>query len=91
MTPELPAPDPAATPALTSVAALQARRDQLAASHAALLRELAELRAADAHALAQAEEAARETYLNTNCAALEAERARLRAQLEKLRQPVGAA
>ena len=91
MTPELPAPDPAATPALTSVAALQARRDQLAASHAALLRELADLRAADAYALAQAEEATRETYLNTNRAALEAERARLRAQLEKLRQPVGAA
>ena len=81
----------ATTPALTSVAALQARRDQLAASHAVLLRELADLRAADAYALAQAEEAARETYLNTNRAALEAERERLRAQLEKLRQPVGAA
>lgn len=74
----------AATTALTSVEVLRARRDTMAAKHAALLRELAELRAAEAYALAQAEESVKENYLTTNRAALQAERDRLRAQFEQL-------
>ncbi len=65
----------------SSLARLQARRDALTATHAALLRELAELRASEALALAQADEAARANYLTTNRATLLTERARLQAQL----------
>jgi len=74
----------AATPAPSSVDALRARRDALAANHAALLRELVEIRAAEAFQLAQAEEAEREAYLTTNRSALQAERDRLQAQLTQL-------
>jgi hypothetical protein len=70
-----------AAPSPTSVDALTARRDTLAARHATLLRELTELRTAEAYQLAQADEATRATYLSTNRAALLAERARLRTQL----------
>ena len=73
-----------AAPVPDSVELLRARRDALAARHAALLRELAELRAAEAYALAQAGEAERTAYLTTNRAALLAERDRLRVQLARL-------
>ena len=65
------------------------RRDALAATHAALLRELAELRASEALALAQADEAAREAYASANRATLSAERDRLLGQLERLAATVG--
>lgn len=68
----------------SSLARLQARRDALATTHAALLRELAELRASEALALAQADEDARASYLNTNRTTLLAERARLQTQLTQL-------
>lgn len=73
---------------VSSVEVLRVRRDALAAKHAGLLRELAELRAADAYALAQADEATRQSYLTTNRAALLAERDRLQAQYARLTQPV---
>ena len=73
-----------AVPALTTIETLRARRDALAAKHAELLRELAELRASEAFALAQADEAARAAYAATNRAALTAERDRLRQQLAQL-------
>ncbi|WP_223649677.1 phospholipase D-like domain-containing protein [Hymenobacter psoromatis] len=69
------------TTAPTSLEILQARRDALAATHAALLHELAELRGSEAFALAQADEAGQALYLSTNRAALLAERDRLQAQL----------
>ncbi len=78
----------ATAPALDSVAVLRARRDALAAKHTALLRELAELRSAEAYALAQLDEAGRAAYVDRNRAVLEAERDRLAAQLEKLRVTV---
>ena len=74
----------AAGAATNSIELLQARRDTLAANHTELLRELAELRASEAVALAQASEAAQEVYLSTNRAALLAERERLRTQLAQL-------
>ncbi|WP_262383908.1 phospholipase D-like domain-containing protein [Hymenobacter lutimineralis] len=74
----------AATTALTSVQVLRERRDAMAAKHAELLQELAELRASEAYALAQEDETVREEYLHTNRAALEAERERLAARLEQL-------
>ncbi|WP_375415998.1 phospholipase D-like domain-containing protein [uncultured Hymenobacter sp.] len=80
----------AATTALTSVEILRARRDAMAAKHAALLRELTELRAAEAYSLAQAEESVKADYLTTNRAALQAERDRLRAQFERLGRPMAA-
>lgn len=67
-----------------SVELLQARRDALAANHAALLHELAALRASEAFGLAQADEAGQHAYLSTNRAALLTERDRLRAQWESL-------
>lgn len=76
----------ASAPALSSVALLRARRDALAAKHAALLRELAELRAAEAYALAQLDEAGQAAYVATNRTVLEAERDRLAAQLAALRE-----
>lgn len=76
----------APTPSLTSGEALRRRRDALAAQHANLLRELAELRAAEAFTLAQASEAEQEAYLAANRAALLAERNRLQAQHEQLLQ-----
>lgn len=81
----------AATPAPNSVEVLQARRDARAARHADLLRELAELRASEAFALAQADETTRETYLATNRAALLAERDRLRKQYARFTQQAEAA
>ena len=71
-------------PAPTSLELLQARCDALAARHAALLQELAELRASEALGLAQADEAGQHAYLSTNRAALLAERDRLRTQLQEL-------
>ncbi|MGI4870320.1 MAG: phospholipase D-like domain-containing protein [Janthinobacterium lividum] len=73
----------AAAAAPGSVEVLQTRRDALAARHADLLRELAELRAAEAFALAQAGEEEQAAYLSTNRAALLAERDRLRVQLAR--------
>lgn len=49
----------AATPADTSVETLSTRRKALAAKHAALLHELAALRASEAFALARADKARR--------------------------------
>ncbi|AMR26383.1 hypothetical protein A0257_04205 [Hymenobacter psoromatis] len=72
------------TTAPTSLEMLQARRDALAATHAALLHELAELRGSEAFALAQADEATRATYLATNRAALLAELHRLQRQYAQL-------
>ena len=63
----------------SSLARLQARSDALAATHTALLRKLTELRASEALALAQADEAARGIYLATIRTALLAERARRQA------------
>ena len=76
-----------AAPVPDSVELLRARRNALAARHAALLRELAELRASEAYALAQAGEAEQARYLSTNRAVLLAERDRLQVQLEGLLQP----
>lgn len=73
-----------ATTADTSVEALRAHRDALAVKHAALLHELAELRASEALVLAQASKAEQEVYLTTNRAALRTEYKRLRAQLAQL-------
>ena len=73
-----------AAPAPTTAETLRARRDALAAKHATLLQELAELRASEAFALAQADEATRDAYAATNRAALTAERDRLRQQLAQL-------
>lgn len=70
----------------TSVERLKMRRDSLAANHAQLLHELATMRAAEAFALAQANEAARDAYLTTNRTILQNERDRLTAQREQLRQ-----
>lgn len=56
--------------ALGSVEALRARRDALAAKHAGLLRELANLRASATSTLSQAEEAVRADYAATNRGAL---------------------
>lgn len=75
-----------ADPAPSSAEMLQDRRDALAAKHAALLRELAELRAAEAFGMAQASETEQEVYLATNRAVLLAERNRLHTQLEQLFQ-----
>ncbi len=74
----------AATTVPNSVELLRARHAALATRHAALLRELTELRAAEAYVLAQAGEAEQETYLTTNRTALLAERDRLRTRLEQL-------
>ena len=74
------------TTADTSLEMLQTRRDALAARHAALLHELAELRASEAFRLAQADEAEQQAYLATNRAALLAERSRLQTQLATLLQ-----
>ena len=76
----------AATRVFNSVETLRARRDALAARHAELLRELTELRASEAFALAQADEAARDAYAETNRAVLQAERDRLRQQLAELQE-----
>lgn len=76
----------AATTALTSVETLGLRRDALAAKHAELLRELTELRTAEAYEQAQANEASKESYLVTNRTVLHAERDRLRLQYEQLSQ-----
>ena len=73
-----------AAPLADSVELLRARRDALAARHAALLRELAELRASEAYALAQADEAGQAAYLTINRAALLAERDRLQLRLAQL-------
>lgn len=73
-----------AAPALTTVETLRARRDALTAKHADLLGELTELRASEAFALAQTDEAARTAYAATNRTALTAERDRLRQQLAQL-------
>ncbi|WP_151088477.1 phospholipase D-like domain-containing protein [Hymenobacter baengnokdamensis] len=73
-----------ATTTLSSVEVLRARRDTLASKHAALLHELTSLRASEAFALAQADEADQQTYLLANRNALLAERDRLRVQLEQL-------
>lgn len=81
----------AATPAPNSVEVLQAHRDARAARHADLLRELAELRASEAFALAQADEITRETYRATNRAALLAERDRLQKQYAQFTQQAEAA
>ena len=80
-----------AAPTQTSVERLQLRRDALAAHHAQLLHELTALRAAEAFALAQADEVARAAYLATNRTVLEAERDRLTAQHERLRQQAASA
>ncbi|GAB3635956.1 hypothetical protein GCM10027422_15460 [Hymenobacter arcticus] len=74
------------TTANSSAEMLQVRRDALAAKHAALLQELAELRAAEAFGLAQASETEQEAYLATNRAVLRTERDRLLGQLELLLQ-----
>lgn len=76
----------AVSTALTSVEVLRTRRDALAAKHAELLRELAELRASEAYALAQAGEDALNNYLTANRTALQAERDRLQAQYAQLTQ-----
>lgn len=73
-----------AAPLADSVELLRARRDALAARHTALLRELAELRASEAYALAQAGEAGQAAYLTTNRATLLAERDRLQLRLAQL-------
>ena len=73
-----------AAPVPDSVELLRARRDALAARHTALLRELAELRASEAYALAQADEAGQAAYLTINRAALLAERDRLQLRLAQL-------
>ena len=75
-----------AAPLLTSIENLRARRDALAAKHADLLREMAGLRASDAFSLAQADETVRAAYVTTNRTALNAERERLRLQLEELQK-----
>ncbi|MDJ0365906.1 phospholipase D-like domain-containing protein [Hymenobacter sp. H14-R3] len=74
----------AASPALSSVTTLQARRDMLAAKHSELIRELAELRAAEAFGLAQASDTEQAEYLATNRAVLLTDRDRLQAQLAQL-------
>ena len=74
----------------TSVERLKVRRDSLATNHAQLLHELAETRATEAYALAQADEAAKEAYLATNRTVLQAERDRLIARYEQLRQQAAA-
>lgn len=71
---------------LSTVESVRARHDALAAKHADLLRELTELRASEAFALAQADEAARSAYAAANRAALQAERDRLQQQLAQLQQ-----
>ena len=71
---------------LTSVENLKLRRDTLASNHSQLLQELAEIRATETFALAQADEATRETYLTTNRTMLQAERDRLTTQYERLSQ-----
>lgn len=81
----------AAARVFSSVETLRVRRDALAARHADLLRELADLRASEAFALALADEAARATYAATNRAALQAERARLQQLLTRLRETAEAA
>ena len=73
-------------PPLTSVETLRAHRDALAAKHAELLRELADLRASKSFVLAQADETVRAAYATANRTAMHAERERLRQQLKRLQK-----
>ena len=81
----------AAAPLADSVELLRARRDALAARHAALLQELAGLRASEAFELAQADDAGQALYLNTNRAALLAELDQLQRQYAQLTRQAEAA